>query len=306
MEFNAKNQYEPDQIPFLLETQEFRRMAQDPSTSIQDLSAKANEITSKYVRTDGAGVNIGTGLSKQMLASADKLSKMASGQLPEPSVEDRSIMMKMGEDEMVKLLKTNGLNRFVQTQPFQEIRQQHNEVEAEQVAKAENRIKELQAQGEKLASSKWERFKAFFKGGADKMQKDMLAEIDKNQQFVMMKTDPERFEKLQRGQQQMIDKLQRQQDKLAPKVEQYDVVKDAVIKKALSGNGMVSSKEDMSKIDELAAKAPSVEAAKNMSDRLGQQKQEVQASKKVGEMLKGQLGSRSQGQSQQRSVGVSR
>lgn len=304
---NATKLYDPKPVPFLLAAEEFQKAALDPTVSVEQLSRMASKMATDYVKPDdfvqkGAGIggdgedflNIPSTVSKKTNANVDKLGKIARGELPTPSRQELAATFEDAHTEMTSVIKDRGnnLDSWKKTPAFKEALGAARDIE-----NAENRVAQLEQKAEKLQSSKWEQFKAFFKGGVQKQMEKMVAEIDKAKMDVLLRTDPERFENIQREKQKMAEKMGQKQTKLTPDKDQFLQVKNAVFQLSLESTGSHVSQKDRPGLEKLADQAPGMLASQKAADNMGKEQTTLTKSVKVGEALKGTLG-KSVGQGQ--------
>lgn len=298
--FSTEKIFDPKPVPFLLAVEEFQKAALNPKISAEHLSGMASKIATDYVRPEGfvqkgAGIgevdgvdfiNIPFSMSHGTNANVEKLGQIAKGELPMPSREEIAATFEQAREEVFNTVKDKGnnLDNWKNSPAFKQAMQTVREVES-----AENRIKQLESRAEKLQTNKWERFKAFFSGGADKQIEKIAAEIDKNKMEILLKTDPQKFETLQREKQKMAQKMGQKQDKLAPGELELQQMKSAAVNLALDnqfGGLKPGQRQEMETV--LDKGTTKLKASENF----GQQKEELQKSVKVGDMLKGQLGNK--------------
>lgn len=289
--FNEAQIFDPKPVPFLLAVQEFKKAALDPKTSVQQLSEMASQIATEYVKPDGyilVGSGIGTAddfmnipatMSRDTNENVAKVNQMARGEIP---LDRQGIASTFdaADTEMRQTLGTGGnnLDQWKRSPQFGlDMEKAHAAITT-----AEDRIKQLESRAEKLQTSRWERFKAAFNGGAKKELADIVQKVDQAKMEIMQRTDPKRFETIQSEKQKMAEKLGEKQTRLAPNAE---TLKDASVRLGLENTGLTSgmSQQERAGLEKIVAK-------QDASEKLGQQKEELTKSVSVGEALKGKVG----------------
>ncbi len=305
--YNVEKMHDPNPVPFMQALEKFKQAAMDPKVGVEQLSEMAKQLATQYVKPDdyvapksmgiddGEGddfLNIQGAEARQTNANVAKLGQIARGELPMPSREELAETFAQAEKTVRLNLSTKGnnLESWKKSPAFKQAQ--------DDIQQLEDKITQLEKQAEKLQGSRWERFKAaVFGGGVDKQMAKIAGEIEKAKMDMLLKTDPERFETIQNEKRKMAEKMGTKQKKLIPDDDAMQLSKSAAVVLAVDSGPLGSnslSKDDQAKLGKLAGKGIA-------SEKLGQQKQELEKSVKVGEALKGQLGSKqSQGAGKQR------
>jgi hypothetical protein len=290
--YSATRIFDPKPVPFLLAVQQFKKAALDPQTSVQQLSEMASQIATEYVKPDGyvqAGSGIGSDgidflnipstMSQETNANVERLNQMARGEIPLDRQNLASTFDAADEEmRMTVGLKDNNLDQWKKSSQFGLDMEKANAA----IKPAEDRIKQLESRAETLQTSRWERFKAVFRGGAKKELAEINQKIDQAKMEILQRTDPKKFETIQSEKQKMAERLGEKQTRLAPNIE---TLKDASIRLGLENLGMTTgmSQQERTGLEKIVAK-------NEASERLGQQKEELTKSVSVGEALKGKVG----------------
>jgi hypothetical protein len=306
-DYNVTKMHDPNPVPFIQAVEKFRKAALNQTVSPQQLSEMADKIAKDYIKPedyvapkysgidDGGGddfLNVSEKESQQTNARVAKMGQIARGEIPMPSREEMAATFDVADKEIRKSLarKGNNLDNWKQSPAGQQA--------IAEIQNAENRITQLDKQAAKLQSSKWEQFKAFFKGGTEKEMAKLLAKIDEAKMDLMLKSDPERFHAFQNEKGKMAGKLEAKQAKLQPSERQIEKAKMANFELHMDNDPMSGgslSKEDRAKLE---ARVDKVVARQESANRAGQQKEELLKSRTVGESLQGKLGNKAgQGQS---------
>ena len=275
-------EHSTENLDFHLAVGIFKAQASNPSVSDQELRESAREIFATYV-DDSQPISFSINAppqNRQVNLSSDVYEPIET-QMKNLETIDReeiSNMFDEANEKTVALMQTDSMRRSQVAMNAS-------------IKPAEDRIKQLEARAEQLQTSRWERFKAAFNGGAKKEIESIVEQIDKAKMEILQKTDPQRLEVIQREKEKMAEKLGAKMDKLKPNELEFAKVKNAVTNLALEDNfGGSMSQQQRAELENLAQKAPGMVAAQKASESIGKEKEQLTKSVTVGEALKGKVG----------------
>jgi hypothetical protein len=176
-EFSSEN------MEFYEAVDAYKAAAKDPSVSDEALRERAKQLFNTYVDasvTAKPGERVEHNKQVNLKSTTYGPIKTDFDNLATKNRAEMSSMFDAGKEEIVALMKRDSFQRFKAGPKCTAVMDDLNDT----LTAEQEKVKQLQAQLEKLKTSKAEQFKAYFSGGTEKVKQDLQAQIEKANQHI--------------------------------------------------------------------------------------------------------------------------